>query len=1194
MAAPPNKTSNSGLSTLGPNLGGLLDPAWYEARYRDVRSSGLDPLTHFLNWGAAEGRDPNRFFDGAWYREHYPDVAASGLLPLLHYLRCGAAELRNPHPRFDAAWYAGLHPEAAYNPLLHHMRVGMRQGWLTENPVDIRDYLPSAASPFACPPELTVDVVVPVYRGLEATKRCLDSVLADPDRPPGRVIVVDDRSPERNLSAWLDKLADAGRIVLLRNRRNLGFVASVNRGMQEAEPHDVALLNSDTEVPHGWLRRLAAQAYAEPRIASVSPFSNNATICGYPRKASSPIPFGLTLAQVDAACRAVNAGRRLAVPTTVGSCMYIRRAALEQVGPFDEKAFGLGYGEENDFCQRAIARGWSHALACDTFVFHEGSVSFGAEAEPLGKRGMEVLTARYPDYLRLIAEHVKLDAVGPLRFAVTAALLRQSNLPVILMLSHGLGGGVQRHIAELVKRLAGHAHVLLLEASARGATLSLPEIPGHPELSLPEERVSDMVRLLRSCGVSRAHIHHLLGMDLDARKLLHRLDVPFDITVHDYFPLCPQINLLPWKEAQYCGEPGPSVCNACIADTPSHSARDILAWRGRFTWMFREAERVICPSEDARARLARHGLAERAVVVPHEPVAAAPWPLQPPRLRNGKLRVAILGVLAPQKGAYTVMSVVEAADPDAIEFHLIGYAEADLPDGVTDRITVTGKYAEGEVPALLAKVKPHLVWFPAQWPETYNYTLTPAIEAGLPIVASRIGAFPERLAGRPLSWLVEPAAAAADWLAAFEAVRTALRQPAPRNVPDRQPVADFYPGEYLHPGEYLRQAMRAPAEPHRLIDLRRPGRTAVVVVPERYDTGQPTPCAYIRLLLPLDHPAIAGDCDVILANAEEAQRYRADIIATQRYAVPSMAAAEALIAHCRGTGATLLYDLDDDLLHIPPTHPDAADLQPKARLVERLLRGADTVWVSTPALAARVAPVRSGAVVLQNALDERLWGDRPRERSQQVPVRILCMGTATHAADFALIQPALLRLHAEFGRRISVELLGVTAQPDLPEWISRPAMPVTASGSYPGFITWLTRQPGWDIGLAPLADTPFNRCKSAIKTLDYAALGIPVLASDVAVYRGSLADGPGGLLVANTAVAWHGALSQLVRDRALRARLARGGFAAYLAAGTLASQAESRRQALQDLLRHEPPVLRSRRPARRAAPTGQAPAFVTG
>jgi GT2 family glycosyltransferase/glycosyltransferase involved in cell wall biosynthesis len=1260
----PPKPQQPNLAALGQILSGFFDAEWYRSRYPEVDASGADAMTHFLTWGAAEGRDPNRWFDSRWYVEHYPDLAASGMPPLLHYMVAGAAELRNPHPRFDAAWYADQHPEAAANPLLHHLLFGEARGWPTEPAIDITDYLPATARPLTTPKQVRVDVVVPVYRGLEETRRCLDSVLADPDRPPGQVIVVDDRSPEPALSAWLDTLAASGRITLLRNRRNLGFVASTNRGIEAAGTHDVVLLNSDTEVPPGWLRRLAAQAYAAPDIASVSPFSNNATICGYPNNAGGPLALGLDLATIDDVCRRVNAGRSVEVPTTVGFCMYIRRAALDQVGAFDAEAFGRGYGEENDFCMRAAQRGWTHRLACDTFVYHEGSVSFGASKDQRVAEAQEELARRHPDYARIVARHVQVNAVASYRFAVTAALFRHMALPVVLMLSHELGGGVQRQLDELVASLARRANVLLLQATVRGTALSAPALRSGPLLTLPADRLEDFVAVLRSAAVSRVHVHHLMGVDLDVRALIHRLGVKFDVTLHDWFAICPQVNLLPWPEGYYCGEPGPAGCNACIAERPSHGAKDILSWRRRLGWLFLEADRVICPSEDARARLQRHGLADRAIVAPHQPVPAGAWDVAAPVLMGRKLRVALLGVLADQKGAQTVFALAEAADQAAIELHLIGYPEDSLPETVQHRIAVTGEYADAGLPGLLAKVKPHVVWFPAQWPETYSYTLSAAIEAGLPVVAARIGSFVERLQGRPLSWLVDPRASTEEWLHSFEEVRQALagagskvERPSaapgqakvapvkpgaakrlsakgmtaevaaaqgvpaqgvpaqgvpPKRVPvralparitssriarsnaagsrtlpskvalsadvpqTRPQVADFYPDQYLAPfaAAQVCAGKRGATEAEHLVDLRRPGRTSIVVVAELMDNAQYSPCAYIRLLQPLDHLAIGGGFDIVLADAAEALCYRADIIATQRYAVPDIASADALAAHCRRTGATLAYDLDDDLLHIPRDHPDAPALRPKAKVVQRLLHSANAVIVSTPALAASLAPPRRAslapqrrdALVVPNGLDERLWSDLPAgalpgRRVRGGPVRILCMGTATHGADFALIEPALARLNDMFGDRVTIDVLGVTTRSDLPEWANRVGMPPNATATYPGFVNWITQQEGWDIGLAPLADTPFNRCKSAIKTLDYAALGLAVVASDVPAYRGSLADGTGGLLAANRPEAWYAALSKLVRDGELRWGLARGAVAALAAEGTLARQAEERRKA---------------------------------
>jgi GT2 family glycosyltransferase/glycosyltransferase involved in cell wall biosynthesis len=1145
---------STGENALAQVLSSFFDAPWYLSRYPDVVNAGLDPLRHFMIHGAAESRDPNRWFDSTWYAARYVDVGASGVNPLLHYLQSGAAELRNPHPRFDATWYADQHPEAAPNPLLYHLRIGSARGYLTEKPIRIADFLPSEAKPLPVPPGLTVDIVIPVYKGLAATKRCLESVLSDPDRLPGRIIAIDDRSPEPALSAWLDRLAAKKRIVLLRNARNLGFVASVNLGMRKAGANDVVLLNSDTEVPGGWLPRLAAQAYRTHRIASVSPFSNNATICGYPRIAGSALPFGRSVRDIDDVCRATGAGRSVDVPTTVGFCMYIRRAALDAVGTFDEAAFGRGYGEENDFCLRATAQGWRHMLACDVFVYHEGSVSFAGEANGRIDAAMKVLTVRYPAYLADVARHVRQDDAGPYRIATTAALFANAGLPTILLVCHELGGGVRHHVDRLAARMAGRANCLLLMATSRGSELSVPAVLGHPVLHLPAERLDDMVRLLNSANVSRVHIHHLAGMDLDVRGLIHRLGLPFDLTVHDYFGICPQVNLLPFLDGLYCGEPGPAACNACIADRPSHGARDILSWRLTHAWLFQEADRVICPSADVRDRLVRFGLGDRAIVAPHEPVGGGAWPQHPVRPKTGKLRIALIGILAPHKGAAMVEAVLASADPAAFEFHLIGDVEGSFPEASRRRLRMTGRYREADLPKLLRKVAPHVLWFPASWPETYSYTVSAGIEAGLPIVASRIGALTERLHGRPLTWMVEPGLETAPWLDAFEAARAALAEPFPA-APVREPVPDFYAGPYLAAPAVRRSGP---------IDLRRPGRTSVVVVPERYDNGAPTPCAFIRLLLPLDHAAASGDLDIVLADAESATRYQADIVATQRYAVPDAGAADALAAHVAITGAKLYYDLDDDLLHIPRDHPDAKILRPKAKTVQRMLRRADRLFVSTSVLAESLRSVRDDAVVVPNALDERLWGQMPPPRRagpHQGPVRILCMGTATHNADFATIEPALSRLVEAFGGRVQIDMLGFSSQKTLPGWVRRLSMTATAHGSYPGFVHWMSHQPSWEIGLVPLNDSAFARCKSPIKTLDYAALGLAILASDVSVYQGSLADGAGGMLVSNTEDAWYIALCRLVRDAALRQRLGQGAWEGYAAAGTLAARSEGWRKA---------------------------------
>jgi GT2 family glycosyltransferase len=267
-----------------------------------------------------------------------------------------------------------------------------------------------------------IDVIVPVYKGLEQTRRCIESVMAHRQAAPIEVVAVDDATPEPAIAAYLDDAARAGRITLLRNANNEGFVRSVNRGMSLHGDRDVILLNSDAEVANDWVDRLHAAAYREADIATVTPFSNNATICSYPFETwGEGVPGTLGLAALDREFAAANAGRAVDIPTAVGFCMYIRRDALERLGLFDAERFGRGYGEENDFCMRALKAGLRNVLAGDVFVYHEGAVSFSSEREQLTQAAGKALAAVHPEYPGWVQDFRLLDSTAPLRHAVDHA-----------------------------------------------------------------------------------------------------------------------------------------------------------------------------------------------------------------------------------------------------------------------------------------------------------------------------------------------------------------------------------------------------------------------------------------------------------------------------------------------------------------------------------------------------------------------------------------------------------------------------------------------------------------------------------------------------------------------------------------------------------------------------------------------------
>ena len=262
-------------------------------------------------------------------------------------------------------------------------------------------------------------ILVPVYNAIHETSACLAALACAVDADT-EVVLIDDASTDSAIVPLLDAFAASRpRTRLLRNLHNLGFVGSVNRGLAETEG-DVLLLNSDTVPTPGFLARIASCAATDPRIASVTPFSNHAEICSFPLFCvANPVP-----ADVDAWAGAFAVEEAVAVdlPTAVGFCMWMRRAAINAIGDFDAATFGRGYGEENDWCQRAAGHGWRNVLCPSVYVAHVGHASFAATGERPGGENLRRLAARYPGYNARVADFIARDPLAELRARVAARL----------------------------------------------------------------------------------------------------------------------------------------------------------------------------------------------------------------------------------------------------------------------------------------------------------------------------------------------------------------------------------------------------------------------------------------------------------------------------------------------------------------------------------------------------------------------------------------------------------------------------------------------------------------------------------------------------------------------------------------------------------------------------------------------------
>ncbi|WP_116090613.1 glycosyltransferase [Sphingomonas crusticola] len=263
----------------------------------------------------------------------------------------------------------------------------------------------------------------------------------------------------------------------------------------------------------------------------------------------------------------------------------------------------------------------------------------------------------------------------------------------------------------------------------------------------------------------------------------------------------------------------------------------------------------------------------------------------------------------------------------------------------------------------------------------------------------------------------------------------------------------------------------------------------------------PQSSATIRLIAPLTHETVTGRARISVGGADT-EVPQCDICIVQRAALPSEAAVDMLVARLAELGAALVVDVDDAFVAMED-HPEAALYRPLNAAIERAIAASAETWFSTSELARLYTHVAHRHAIMPNALDPRIWRDwrqhRPEPFREDV-VRMLYMGTGTHGSDFALIRPALEQLAEERPGRFELTLIGIAADIEPASWLRRQSPPAEVI-PYARFVRWLRAQGPYDAGLAPLADTRFNRAKSDIKLLDYAALGMLPVVQDCDAYR---------------------------------------------------------------------------------------------
>jgi GT2 family glycosyltransferase len=611
-----------------------------------------------------------------------------------------------------------------------------------------------------------IDIVVPIYGGLEETLQCLRSVIGSGPLSRYEVVCVLDNPGNDELTEAVTGLAESAHLTVVQNKSNLGFVKSVNLGMRLHPDRDVVLLNSDTVVHADWLDRLRRAAYSSPEIGTVTPFSNSATICSYPRfNQDNDLPEDCDDKNLDSLCESENDTAVVDIPTAIGFCMYIRRDCLSNVGLFDEESFGKGYGEENDFCRRAARRGWRNVLATDIFVRHLGSVSFGPEKTDLIARNLKRLGDLHPRYHDQISAFIKDDPIHPYRRRLDAARLRRAAGSILCLITHEFGGGTNAYVDRIAQEVSESGLMPLIVRCTRDGTVSLAVPAGsasaqkHP-LVLPnlvyqvQRDIAALQSDLSRLPIVHFHIQTNINIPQAILDLPDRLGTSYDCTVHDYSWICPKVNLVD-DSRKYCGEPPVGVCERCVKLSQAHAEWNVDLSEGDPVGRLRlqsekiliGARRVFCPSVDAKNRMSRYFPAANLSLSPHEDRLLPADPVAVPHQSGHQINVAVIGAISVEKGS----EVLRRCAIDAwkrqlpLRFVVIGYTNDDGSFHNLPNVRILGRYEDAGIDKILRAESLTLSFFPAVWPETFSYTLSIAFRHRLFPVAFDLGAISERI-----------------------------------------------------------------------------------------------------------------------------------------------------------------------------------------------------------------------------------------------------------------------------------------------------------------------------------------------------------------------------------------------------------------------------------------------------------------
>lgn len=968
---------------------------------------------------------------------------------------------------------------------------------------DIRSFRKNRlADPAEFPSQLTsqtYDILIPVYNGFQYLEKLFSSL--EKTRLSYRLILVDDKSPDEKTQKYLEAYAETHpNVILVRNEENLGFVRSVNRGLQMAE-HHVALVNTDVEVPEEWLERLMLPIAMDNQVATATPFTTCGTICSFPNFCEDNVLFeGMDLWQIDNAFRLLKP-QYPSMPTGVGFCMGMNLNAIRQVGLLDAETFGKGYGEENDWCQRAVKAGYRNVLVDNLFVYHKHGGSFlSDEKMRLLEHNLKALSQKHPNYNRDTAEFCRRDPARPARLYAQMYLLNQIlEKKVVLAFDHSLGGGATEYLEKKTGEvLKDGACMIIVRYNIYENKYRMIYRYKKYQIECFSEDLKRILELIPRIDeiwvnelVTYQGIYKILRQII---QLKERQDAYLKMLLHDFFAICPAVNLMD-DSGKYCAAADAEVCNCCVPRNRSNACLDYQTgsmWRTEWRKFLEQCDEITAFSDDS-ARLLKKaypGLGNLRVI-PHTPHYLPA--LDKKKKTTDTLNIGLLGVLCYKKGLQVVKDLLRVIEEQKlnITIRLLGVSDEEID---SPAFSQTGRYTREMLPRLTLEQDIDIFLIPSIWPETFSYTASEIMSMNMPIAVFPIGAPVERVVKYEKGTVIE-------------------------NGTPEQILQDI--------STFALEKCKVGAMP---VDKRK-----ILFIGEEISFASRYRVEHFREQL-LMHGVASDFIQVEEALDKDFSNYQTVVF----YRCSDVERVPVAAQMARRAKCAVYYDIDDLIFNydkIRQLHflkgSEYRNFRKTTENIHSCMELCDGYLTSTETLAEQIRKEFPGKPVVVNrncaSMEMQVLSHDAaelKEESERLYVAYFS-GSKTHDQDFALIEDALLRV-MDRHPNVYLKLVGVLSEDKMKRVQNRIEKI--------GFMDWkkLPEQvASVDINLMPLENTLFHCCKSENKWMEAALVKTPSVMSRNAEMELAVENGITGFLCSTTEE-WENALEKLITDSDFR------------------------------------------------------------